>query len=93
MNSFEWIWQYAKKNKNKLLLAVIFVVINAILIVIIPLLTGRIVDQVINQGKIEELVPILGTMIGVTVIRTVVRYSFIVIKSCLNRLDNLRYLT
>ena len=34
MNSFEWIWQYAKKNKNKLLLAVIFVVINAILIVI-----------------------------------------------------------
>ncbi|EHL2481108.1 hypothetical protein KDF88_003160, partial [Enterococcus faecalis] len=51
MNSFEWIWQYAKKNKNKLLLAVIFVVINAILIVIIPLLSGRIVDQVINQGK------------------------------------------
>ena len=43
MNSFEWIWQYAKKNKNKLLLAVIFVVINAILIVIIPLLSGRIV--------------------------------------------------
>ena len=60
MNSFEWIWQYAKKNKNKLLLAVIFVVINAILIVIIPLLSGRIVDQVINQGKIEELVPFLG---------------------------------
>lgn len=76
MNSFEWIWQYAKKNKNKLLLAVIFVVINAILIVIIPLLSGRIVDQVINQGKIEELVPILGIMIGVTVIRTVVRYSY-----------------
>lgn len=40
------------------------------------MLTGRIVDQVINQGKIEELVPILGTMIGVTVIRTVVRYSY-----------------
>lgn len=57
MNSFEWIWQYAKKNKNKLLLAVIFVVINAILIVIIPLLSGRIVDQVINQGKTEELGP------------------------------------
>lgn len=76
MNSFEWIWQYAKKNKNKLLLAVIFVVINAILIVIIPLLSGRIVDQVINQGKTEELVPILGIMIGVTVIRTVVRYSY-----------------
>ena len=55
MNSFEWIWQYAKKNKNKLLLAVIFVVINAILIVIIPLLSGRIVDQVINQGKLKSL--------------------------------------
>lgn len=90
MNSFEWIWQYAKKNKNKLLLAVIFVVINAILIVIIPLLSGRIVDQVINQGKTEELVPILGIMIGVTVIG---QLFVIVIKSCLNRLDNLRYLT
>ena len=78
------------KNKNKLLLAVIFVVINAILIVIIPLLSGRIVDQVINQGKTEELVPILGIMIGVTVIR---QLFVIVIKSCLNRLDNLRYLT
>lgn len=90
MNSFEWIWQYAKKNKNKLLLAVIFVVINAILIVIIPLLSGRIVDQVINQGKTEELVPILGIMIGVTVIRTVVRYSYQVL---FEAVDNLRYLT
>ena len=59
MNSFEWIWQYAK-NKNKLLLAVIFVVINAILIVIIPLLSGRIVDQVINQGKLKSLSHSLG---------------------------------
>ena len=59
MNSFEWIWQYAK-NKNKLLLAVIFVVINAILIVIIPLLSGRIVDQVINQGKLKSLSQFLG---------------------------------
>ena len=48
------------KNKNKLLLAVIFVVINAILIVIIPLLSGRIVDQVINQGKLKSLSQFLG---------------------------------
>ena len=73
MNSFEWIWQYAK---NKLLLAVIFVVINAIFNCYYSIVIWQNCRPSNQSGKTEELVPILGIMIGVTVIRTVVRYSY-----------------
>lgn len=79
MNSYQWIWQYSKRNKNKIILAIIFVIINAVSIVINPLLTGRIVDEVIDQGKASVLLPILGIMIGITVFRTIIRYAYQII--------------
>lgn len=76
MNSYHWIWQYSRKYTKKIILAIIFIIVNAVLILLNPLLTGRIVDEVIDQGRTELLLPIIGIMIGVTLFRTVIRYSY-----------------
>ena len=76
MNSFEWIWQYSKKYWKYGVIAIILVIINAATIAINPLLTGKIVDEVIEGGKEKILLPLLLIMIGVTVFRTAIRYSY-----------------
>ncbi|MGX7059586.1 ABC transporter ATP-binding protein [Vagococcus humatus] len=76
MNSFEWIWQYSKKFWKYGVIAIILVIINAATIAINPLLTGKIVDEVIEGGKENLLVPLLLIMIGVTFFRTAVRYCY-----------------
>lgn len=66
MNNFQWIWNYAKVYKVRLLIALIFVVANSILIIVNPVVSGMLVDQVIEQGKGQLLLPLLGVMIGIT---------------------------
>lgn len=76
MNQFQWIWQYAKKYRGRIVIASLLLIVNALLIVINPLLTGQIVDKVIDGQQAGLLVPLLGTMIGITLIRTIVRYIY-----------------
>lgn len=76
MNNFQWIWHYAKAYRKHLWLALIFLLLNAALIVVNPLLSGKLVDVVIDQQKTEWLLPFLVVMIAVTLIRTVIRYSY-----------------
>ena len=76
MNNYQWIWQFVRPNKRRLVGATILLVLNAGLILINPLLSGVLIDQVINQGETKLLVPILLVMIGVTFVRTAIRYSY-----------------
>ena len=76
MNNFQWLWQYLKNYKYKMVIALIFVVVNSLLIVINPILTGQLVDKVIDQNQVNLLIPFLGIMIGVQFIRTVIRYTY-----------------
>ena len=59
-----------------MVIALIFVVVNSLLIVINPILTGQLVDKVIDQNQVNLLIPFLGIMIGVQFIRTVIRYTY-----------------
>ena len=76
MNNFQWIWQYLRSYKFRIVIALIFVVVNSLLIIINPILTGELVDRVINKGQTDLLIPFLAIMIGVQFIRTVIRYSY-----------------
>lgn len=79
MNPYQWIWQYAKRSKIQIVLALILIVINSAGIVVVPLLGGILVDKVIRGGQTALLIPLLATMIGVTVIRTLMRYCYIIL--------------
>ncbi|KRM79623.1 ABC transporter [Lapidilactobacillus dextrinicus DSM 20335] len=76
MNNFQWIWQYVKTNRNKLVIATIFFVISTALILVNPYVAGQIVDRVIDGHQDHLLVPLLILMIVVTIIRTVTRYTY-----------------
>lgn len=76
MNNYQWIWQFVRPNKKRLGLALILILVNAVLILINPYLTGVLVDQVIDNKKLNLLVPILIVMVGVTLVRTTVRYTY-----------------
>ena len=76
MNNFQWLWQNLKNYKVKMMIALVFVVVNSLLIVINPILTGQLVDKVIDGGQVNLLVPFLAIMIGVQFIRTVIRYTY-----------------
>ncbi len=76
MNNFQWIWQYARKYKFQIILALIFLLANSLMIIVNPVVTGMLVDQVIQQGQVDLLLPLLGLMVGITVFRTAIRYSY-----------------
>ena len=44
MNHYQWIWRYAQAYKSKSLLALLFIFLNALLIIINPLLAGELID-------------------------------------------------
>lgn len=76
MSNTQWIWRYAKKNRGRIILAILFLLINAALIVVNPYLGGMVIDDVINQQQTHLLIPLLLLMIATTVIRTIVRYAY-----------------
>ncbi|MFD1429606.1 ABC transporter ATP-binding protein [Lacticaseibacillus mingshuiensis] len=79
MGTFQWVWQYIRRNMKLLIPATLLIFVNAAAIVVAPLIGGWIIDQVIGQGHTERLVPFLLIMIGVTLGRTIVRYIYQVI--------------
>lgn len=76
MNNFQWIWKYIKQDFNKVIWGIILLIASSLLIIINPLLSGVIVDDVLTKGMHEKLVPILLIMIGITVLRTILRYLY-----------------
>ena len=76
MNNFSWAWTYVKPDWGKMLVACLLLLVNSGLFLVNPYLIGLIVDQVIYSNQGQLLIPIILTMVGSTLIRTVVRYSY-----------------
>ncbi|MGO4938061.1 ABC transporter ATP-binding protein [Fundicoccus sp. Sow4_H7] len=76
MNHFSWVWNYTKKHKGWIAFALFLLLMNSIMVIINPYLSSILIDQVINNQQVDLLVPILATMIGLTLVRTVIRYSY-----------------
>lgn len=76
MIHFKWIWQYVKVYLVHEFIATVLLFISALLLIVNPLIAGKIVDVVIYRGKEENLVRYLLLMIGVTLLRTVIRYIY-----------------
>jgi len=76
MKSFTWIWQYVKQYKGKLCLSLLMVLGCSVLNIVNPYLSGKVVDEIILKGKKNMLLPIILFMIGITLIKCLVRYAF-----------------
>jgi ATP-binding cassette subfamily B protein len=76
MNSFKWIWSYMRPYKWLYFLGFTLVITVAGLNMLVPYFSGRIIDEVIYDKQTELLAIFLVSMIGVTLAKTSIRYTF-----------------
>jgi ATP-binding cassette, subfamily B, multidrug efflux pump len=76
MQSIRWVWGYIKNFRIRLFSGLFLALVVSILNMLNPYFAGKIVDKVIYGQENELLWIFLGSMIGVTVIKTIVRYNY-----------------
>ncbi|MBO7486264.1 MAG: ABC transporter ATP-binding protein [Spirochaetaceae bacterium] len=78
-NGFSWVWSYVHRYRFLMFTGLLLSVVVAALNMINPLITGNIVDKVIRGGKYELLLTFILIMIGTTIGKSIIRYTYQVI--------------
>lgn len=76
MRSICWVWGYISDFRFKLFLSLSLALVVTTLNMVIPLVAGIIIDKVILGHQSGLLWPLMGAMIGTTVLKTVIRYNY-----------------
>jgi ATP-binding cassette subfamily B protein len=74
MSQVKWLWTYMKGNRGRLAVGIFLSAVTSAMIIINPMLSERLIDDVITPGNTEPLIGILITMFMVQVIRLSLRY-------------------
>jgi ATP-binding cassette, subfamily B, multidrug efflux pump len=76
MQSLRWAWSYIRNHKIRLYSGLLLALVVSAFNMVNPYLAGKIVDDVMFGENTDLLWPLLATMIGITVVRTSVRYGY-----------------
>lgn len=76
MDSIKWILGYLNKYKLRYSFGIILVLLISVVNMINPFIFGKIVDEVIGQGKTSLLIPLIATAILIVVIKNVIGYGY-----------------
>lgn len=76
MHSLRWAWGYIRKYRSRLVIGLLLAFVVSALNMLNPYLAGRIVDKVMYGHQENLLWKFLALMIGVTIIRTALRYGY-----------------
>ncbi|MGF6947965.1 ATP-binding cassette subfamily B multidrug efflux pump [Neobacillus sp. B4I6] len=76
MRSIRWLWGYIRSFRIRLFSGLFLALLVSVLNMLNPYFAGKIVDKVIYGHQDGLLWPVLGAMIGITVIKTVIRYNY-----------------
>ena len=74
-----WVWSYVRKYKFGMAAGLFLSVVVAALNMVNPLITGNIVDKVIQGGQHELLFTFIAIMLATTLAKSIFRYSYQVI--------------
>ena len=74
--NLKWILPYCKPDLPRVAGAVVLFCVNNTMALIIPLLSGLIVDRVITQGHVDELTRLCVMMLVFTIVRVASRYGY-----------------
>ncbi len=74
MLNIKWLWSYLKKHVWLYGAGLALLAIFSVLSLYVPKIMGSLVDDVVKDGKIELLKPLLLSLIGVTLFRTLIAY-------------------
>ena len=74
MANIKWLWSYLRKHCVTYGTGLLLMAFFSVLSLYVPKIMGRLVDDVVKDGKTELLKPLILSLIGVTVFRTVIAY-------------------
>lgn len=74
--ALKWIWHYVNPYKGRMFIGFFLVLLVALLNMVIPYLSGIIIDDVIIKNDISLLIPIIIIMLAVTLVRSLGKYYF-----------------
>lgn len=77
MGYIRWFLSFLKKYRVRMIVGLILVFITALLVLINPQISGMIVDEVIEGQHYEKLGILLLIMVGVTLVRSLLRFTFL----------------
>lgn len=77
MGYIRWFLSFLKKYRVRMSVGLILVFITSLLVLINPQISGMIVDEVIEGQHYEKLGILLLIMIGVTLVRSLLRFIFL----------------
>lgn len=77
MGYIRWFLSFLKKYRVRMIVGLILVFITSLLVLINPQISGIIVDEVIEGQHYEKLGILLLIMIGVTLVRSLLRFTFL----------------
>lgn len=77
MGYIRWFLSFLKKYRVRMIVGLILVFITSLLVLINPQISGMIVDEVIEGQHYEKLCILLLIMIGVTLVRSLLRFIFL----------------
>ena len=77
MGYIRWFLSFLKKYRVRMIVGLILVFITSVLVLINPQISGMIVDEVIEGQHYEKLGILLLIMIGVTLVRSLLRFTFL----------------
>ncbi len=77
MGPIRWFLSFLKKYRVRMIVGLILVFVTTLLVLINPQISGMIVDDVIEGQQYEKLGILLLIMIGVTLVRSLLRFTFL----------------
>ncbi len=76
MTPMKWFFSFLKKYRGYMALGIVMTTAVSVLSVVNPYISGQIVDRVISGGDYDLLLPLVGCLIGVTVVMGILRFLF-----------------
>ncbi len=92
MFRLKWLWKYMGKKRHLFVIAMFLSAITSSMLIINPMLSQKLIDEVITPQNTALLLPLLGAMMVVQVVRLTLRYVMIVFleKNSQQMLDDVR---
>lgn len=78
MAILRWVWSYMGKKRNYFIAGLAISAVTSVMLIINPLLSRMLIDDVVTPGDTGPLLPILGAMLAVQLVRLVLRYVLVV---------------
>lgn len=92
MFRLKWLWKYMGKKRHLFVIGLILSAITSAMLIINPMLSQRLIDEVITPQNTALLLPLLGAMMAVQLLRLSLRYIMVICleKNSQQMLDDVR---